>query len=176
MGAFPSKLENNPKSVLLGKEQPDLHTYSMNWRFILSADRRKEEEEEADREKEMESNRWGPRKKTISRMRAQIERQPLTTSCLGVTAQPHLSVCVPWWTQPEGQWLPGQLCICVACFHVFERLLACAHSGVHFNVCVHTHALASIAAFVYVLNAYRLSDICVKAGFISPADKVSKVL
>lgn len=73
-------------------------------------------------------------------MRAQTERQPLTTSCLGVTAQPHLSVCVPRWTRPKGQWLPAQPCVCVACFRV------CTHTAA--DLC--THALVSLPVFVCV--------------------------
>lgn len=83
-------------------------------------------------------------------MRAQIERQPLTTSCLGVTAQPHLSVCVPRWTQPEGQWLQAQLCICVACCHIYKCLLVHAHTGVCISVIVRAHTRQSIAVFMYV--------------------------
>lgn len=45
---------------------------------------------------------------TICQMRAEIERRPLTTSCLEVTTLLHLSVCVPGWTWPRGQWQPGQ--------------------------------------------------------------------
>lgn len=62
VGALPSKPKSDPKSVLQGKEQPDLHTYSMNRRFILSADRKRAEETDRQRGKEMESSRWGLRK------------------------------------------------------------------------------------------------------------------
>lgn len=133
--AFPSRPETSPK--FLWNQRPALHTYSKNWRFILSADG-KSERRRTDREgKRLRAADEGW-EKTISQMRAQIERQPLTTSCLGVTAQPHLSVCVPGWTVPKGQWLPAQSCVCAA------RL--CTHTAADLR----THALASRPVFVRV--------------------------
>lgn len=116
----------------------------MKGRFILSADG--EQEEETDRQRGADEA-W---EKTISQMRAQIERRPLTTSCLGVTAQPHLSVCVPGWTRPKGSVAPSAaVCLC----------------------CVSTHTRTQVSLPVFVCTA-----VCFKAGFITQADKVSKQL
>lgn len=113
------------------------------WRFILSADRKREEEETGiQRERKRSRVADEAWEKTISQMRAQTERQPLTTSCLGVTAQPHLSVCVPRWTRPKGQWLPAQPRVCVVCFRVYT------HTHTAADLCA--HALVSLPMFACV--------------------------
>lgn len=119
--------------MFLGKDQPhlqhELKTYSFIW-WQQKRGGRRDRQTEAD-------EAW---EKTISQMRAQTERQPLTTSCLGVTVQPHLSVCVPRWTRPKGQWLPAQPCVCAA------RFRAGTHAAAH--LC--TRALGSLPVFVCV--------------------------
>lgn len=60
-GAFPSKSERGSRSPFLGKEQPDLHTFGMNRRFILSADRKREKEGEEQEEQEEETDTQGER-------------------------------------------------------------------------------------------------------------------
>ncbi len=82
-------------------------------------------------------------------MRAQAERQPLTTSCLGVTAQPHLSVCVPRWTRPKGQWLWAQPCVCVVSFHV------CTHTAA--DLWAHTLLCLPVFSCVPVRTSCALS-------------------
>lgn len=99
-------------------------------------------------------------------MRAQIERQPLTTSCLGVTAQPHLSVCVPRWTLPKGQWLPAQPCVCEFCFRVCTHTAAdlCAHALVSLPVfaCVplRTSCLLSVSKLALSVRQIRWVNNC----------------
>lgn len=130
--------------------------------YFLSSEREKEredEEEEMGRRKEAD-DAW---EKTISSMRAKIAREPLTTSCLGVTGQPHLSVCVPGWTDPG-----------VSGFERERARAAPVPARAQPGGCRLAHSLTNEFYSVCALDrAFGLPSVS-KLGFICRADKVSK--
>ncbi len=169
--AFPSKLDRGSKSQFLGKKQPNLQTYVQHrlkiYSFSWQRDRvrEEEEEEETQTEKEMESSRWGLRKNNQPNegtdRKATFDHQLSGSHCPAA----FVSLC-PQMNPAQGSVaLSTAVCLC----GLFPR--------VHAHCCrlVSTHIAVSSSVFVRA-RAYKLCAICVKAGFISQADKVSKQL
>lgn len=140
--------------------QHELKIYPFSWqreRGGGGGDRQRQTDTERERKRSRVADEaW---EKTISQMRAQIERQPLTTSCLGVTAQPHLSVCVPRWTQSKGQWLPEQPLVCVVCF---RECTHCCVVSLPVFVCVpmRMSCLLSVSKLALSLRQIRWVNNC----------------